>query len=158
MKKNEKLRLFLKGILWRERLMFVNLLPFFLLGLCMMLQVNVQAQTVKVSVDFKDKTLNEVLVTLSRVSKCDIFYGFELVQSKGQKVTLKAENRELGSILKELLPAYDLYHTYDGHVVVIREKGVNTSKIPERVRIHGVVMDEKKVPIPGVTVRLKADG
>ena len=84
MKKNEKLRLFLKGILWRERLMFVNLLPFFLLGLCMMLQVNVQAQTVKVSVDFKDKTLNEVLVTLSRVSKCDIFYGFELVQSKGQ--------------------------------------------------------------------------
>ncbi len=155
MKKNEKLRLFLKGILWRERLMFVNLLPFFLLGLCMMLQVSVQAQTVKVSVDFKDKTLNEVLVTLSRVSKCDIFYGFELVQSKGQKVTLKAENRELGSILKELLPAYDLYHTYDGHVVVIREKAINTSKIPERVRIHGVVMDEKKVPIPGVTVRLK---
>ncbi|MFR7808671.1 MAG: hypothetical protein ACLU4N_04990 [Butyricimonas faecihominis] len=28
-------------------------------------------------------------------------------------------------------------------MVVIREKAINTSKIPERVRIHGVVMDEK---------------
>lgn len=78
-------------------------------------------QDARVSVDLKDVTLTSVLEELSRQSKCDFFYNYALVAIKG-KVSVRAEDKALRLVLDELLPGVGLAYSFDGNVVVIKER------------------------------------
>ena len=139
------------GISWRKMLMFVKFLSILLFGMCMSLHAKVLSQEAKVTLDMKNVALTTVLEELGKQSKCDFFYNYALMQSKGM-VNVKAENLELGKVLEELLPKLGLTFTFDQNVIVIREK-VSDEK-SKFVRVKGYVYDIHKQGMPGVTVKV----
>ena len=150
MKKNEMVPGYL-GISWRKMLMFMKFLSILLFGMCMSLHAKVLSQEAKVTLDMKNVALTTVLEELGKQSKCDFFYNYALMQSKGM-VNVKAENLELGKVLEELLPKLGLTFTFDQNVIVIREK-VSDEK-SKFVRVKGYVYDIHKQGMPGVTVKV----
>lgn len=139
------------GISWRKMLMFMKFLSILLFGMCMSLHAKVLSQEAKVTLDMKNVALTTVLEELGKQSKCDFFYNYALMQSKGM-VNVKAENLELGKVLEELLPKLGLTFTFDQNVIVIREK-VSDEK-SKFVRVKGYVYDIHKQGMPGVTVKV----
>ena len=117
----------------------------------MSLHAKVLSQEAKVTLDMKNVALTTVLEELGKQSKCDFFYNYALMQSKGM-VNVKAENLELGKVLEELLPKLGLTFTFDQNVIVIREK-VSDEK-SKFVRVKGYVYDIHKQGMPGVTVKV----
>ena len=139
------------GISWRKMLMFMKFLSILLFGMCMSLHAKVLSQEAKVTLDMKNVALTTVLEELGKQSKCDFFYNYALMQSKGM-VNVKAENLELGKVLEELLPKLGLTFTFDQNVIVIREK-VSDEK-SKFVRVKGYVYDIHKQGMPGVMVKV----
>ena len=139
------------GISWRKMLMFMKFLSILLFGMCKSLHAKVLSQEAKVTLDMKNVALTTVLEELGKQSKCDFFYNYALMQSKGM-VNVKAENLELGKVLEELLPKLGLTFTFDQNVIVIREK-VSDEK-SKFVRVKGYVYDIHKQGMPGVTVKV----
>ena len=139
------------GISWRKMLMFMKFLSILLFGMCMSLHAKVLSQEAKVTLDMKNVALTTVLEELGKQSKCDFFYNYALMQSKGM-VNVKAENLELGKVLEELLPKLGLTFTFGQNVIVIREK-VSDEK-SKFVRVKGYVYDIHKQGMPGVTVKV----
>ena len=129
----------------------MKLLSVLLFGVCMSVSASVLSQNARVTVDMRNVALTTVLEELGKQSKCDFFYNYALMQTKGM-VSVKAENRELGKVLEELLPGLGLAFTFDRNVVVIREK-VDDEK-PKSVRVKGYVFDKQKQSMPGVTVKV----
>lgn len=140
--------------LWRKMLMFMKLLSLLLFGVCMSVHANVLAQDARVSVDLKEVTLTSVLEELSRQSRCDFFYNYALVATKG-KVSVRAEDKELRLVLDELLQGVGLTYSFDGNVVVIKERMEDDKPQKKSLRIKGKVTDEGNFPLPGVTVKIK---
>ena len=129
----------------------MKLLSVLLFGVCMSVSASVLSQNARVTVDMRNVALTTVLEELGKQSKCDFFYNYALMQTKGM-VSVKAEKRELGKVLEELLPGLGLAFTFDRNVVVIREK-VDDEK-PKSVRVKGYVFDKQKQSMPGVTVKV----
>ena len=129
----------------------MKFLSILLFGMCMSLHAKVLSQEAKVTLDMKNVALTTVLEELGKQSKCDFFYNYALMQSKGM-VNVKAENLELGKVLEELLPKLGLTFTFDQNVIVIREK-VSDEK-SKFVRVKGYVYDIHKQGMPGVMVKV----
>ena len=68
-------------------------------------------------------------------------------------VSVSANKQKLVDVLDELLPGLGLSFSFDGNVVVIREK-VNDEK-SKSIRLKGFVYDSQKHPMPGVTVKVE---
>lgn len=154
MKKKQNRAWISYGISWRKMLMFMKFLSVLLFGVCMSLNASVLSQEIKISVNMNEVELTTVLEELSRQSRCDFFYNYALMATKG-KVSVKAEKRELKLVLNELLSGLGLDYSFDGNVVVIREKGEQEEPQKKIIKIRGLVTDEGNFPLPGVTVKLK---
>ena len=59
----------------------------------MSVSASVLSQNARVTVDMRNVALTTVLEELGKQSKCDFFYNYALMQTKGM-VSVKAENRE----------------------------------------------------------------
>ena len=139
-------------ISWRKMLMFMKLLGVLLFSVCMSVHAKGLAQDVKVTIDLKNVFLTTVLEELGKQSKCDFFYNYALLKTKGM-VSVKAENEELVRVLEKLLSDLGLTNSFDGNVVVIKEKNVTSEKEKSKV-IQGWVYDKDRHALPGVTVKV----
>ena len=137
---------------YRKMLICMKLLCIFLLGACMSLHASVYSQNTNVSLDVKEASLNEVLQEVSRQTQCDILYNLNLIKRIVVK-DVKVTNKNFLDFLDELLPAYGLVYSFDKNVVVVRVQDEKPEK--KNHPIKGKVVDEKNVPLPGVTVLLK---
>lgn len=135
----------------RKMLIFMKFLWILLFGVCMSVQADVYSQQMKVNLNMQDVPLSEVMKELSKQTKLDFLYNYNLMGSKG-RINIKAENKELVSVLEELLTGLGLEYTFDDKVVVIREKAFTPQGT--EYRIEGKVLDNKKQPLPGVTILL----
>ena len=111
------------GIAWRKMLMFMKLLSVLLFGVCMSVSASVLSQNARVTVDMRNVALTTVLEELGKQSKCDFFYNYALLKTKGM-VSVKAENEELVRVLEKLLSDLGLTYSFDGNVVVIKERKI----------------------------------
>lgn len=137
---------------WHKMLMFMKLLGVLLFGVCMSMHASVLAQNARITIDLKNVSLTTVLEELGKQSKCDFFYNYALMKAKGS-VSVKAENRELARVLDDLLPTLGLEYSYDGNVVVIKEKATEPEKKKSLV-VQGWVYDKNHQILPGVTVKV----
>lgn len=62
----------------------------------MSVSASVLSQNARVTVDMRNVALTTVLEELGKQSKCDFFYNYALMQTKGM-VSVKAENRKPGT-------------------------------------------------------------
>ena len=130
-----------RGIGWRMAC-FVLLL---FMAPCAMAQ---QGQTFTVS--FKANTLEEVFDYLSKNSDYVFTYNSADLRQEAKRVTHDFKNATLAAILDECLKGTAFtYEFIDRHVVVKKRE-----EKPESVTVKGFVYDEKKQPMPGVTIQV----
>lgn len=137
---------------YRKMLIYMKLLCFFLLGVCMTLNASVYSQNTTVSLDVKEASLNEVLQEVSRQTQCDILYNLNMIKRIVVK-DMKVEKMDFLDFLDKYLPEYGLAYSFDKNVVVIRVQDKKPEK--KNILIKGKVTDEKNIPLPGVTILLK---
>lgn len=136
---------------YRKMLIYMKLLCVFLLGVCMSVHAGAYSQNAKVSLEMKEVSLNDVLQEVSRQTQCDILYNLNFIKGIVVK-NVKVVNQDFIVFLNELLPSYGLVYSFDNNVVVVK-KGKEDKE--ERWIIKGKVTDEKRVPLPGVTIMIK---
>ena len=130
-----------RGIGWR--LACLVLLLF--MAPCAMAQ---QGQTFTVS--FKANTLEEVFDYLSKNSDYVFTYNSADLRQEAKRVTHDFKNATLAAILDECLKGTAFtYEFIDRHVVVKKREEKS-----ESVTVKGIVYDEKRQPLPGVTVQV----
>ena len=140
-------------ILYRKMLINMKLLSVLMLGFCMTVHATTLSQEAKVSLHVEEASLNDVLQEVGKQVACDFLYDLNLMEGKVVK-NLDVKDKEFLVFLNDLLPRYGLMYSYDNNIVVIKVKEEPKDE-KKMLIIRGKVTDEKKAPLPGVTVVLK---
>ena len=110
------------------------------------------AFTQRVSLSVKaETTLNEVLKQVKDQTGVRILYDagkMKRVPCREMKIT----DMEIAEALKQILKDTRFEFFEEGGVFIVREASLQQAKV---IRLVGKVTDEKKQPLPGVTVQLK---
>ncbi|MEG2341329.1 MAG: carboxypeptidase-like regulatory domain-containing protein, partial [Odoribacter sp.] len=113
---------------------------------------NANSQIVKVNVNLKNATIDEIIHHVSQKINYRFLYQMEEVQQYGKR-SINLENAGLSELMKELLKGTHLSYTIQNDVVIITPQKEQYNV--ERVELKGKIVDENQDPLPGVTVRIK---
>jgi TonB-linked SusC/RagA family outer membrane protein len=118
----------------------------------------------KISIELKDVLLKEALDKISSLANVSFIYAGNSVTAIN-KVTVNAHNEKVGELLNKLLKPYSLSYTvlYDRVVIRQVDRKVSTLVTPpadlkmmQRAEdVKGVIVSEKREPLPGVAVMIK---
>jgi TonB-linked SusC/RagA family outer membrane protein len=127
-----------------------------------LLQVSAATYAQKVSLNVKNATLDDVLTNLSEQSGYNFIYNTSMMKAS-KPVNLTISNELLTEALDVCFKDQPLTYVINGNTVVIKKKiapVVAPVTAPEPVVkppvvITGTVVDQKGLPLPGVSVSLK---
>ena len=105
----------------------------------------------KVSLNVERATLVSVIESLREQTSYNFLFNAADLQG-AESVTVRLRNVELRTALDSLLPSRGLAYTLEGRTVVIKKETVEFKG--EAITISGYVYDEKRQPMPGVTVQV----
>jgi TonB-linked SusC/RagA family outer membrane protein len=101
-----------------------------------------------------NESLNNALKKLQNESGYTFFYPSEKIASYDH-ISVETKERSVKETLGLLLENTDLDFKQQNNDVIIFEKTVITHAAPKIIYIIGKVVDEKKQPLPGVTIKIK---
>ena len=136
---------------WRKLVLIMKLKLFILLCCLQGVHANVLSQQ-RYDVSFQKETVLSVIDYLREHTGYEFFYLESNLQS-AERVTVDMKQATLSEILDAVLKGQNLTYEIQDKVVIIR-KGVDDEKEKKSVTVRGFVYDEKKLPLPGVTVRV----
>ncbi len=142
-------------------LFIIRLLCFFVWVSIFTVSADVYSQSKKISVAYKDITLEKAISQLESQSDYSFFYTDEIDLSR--KITLEINNSDLNEVLKALFAGTNLtYKVKNKQIIVFEKEEKNTTKNvmdvkQESASIAGVVVDETGTPMPGVNVYVKSN-
>jgi len=130
----------------------------FMIFVCLM-QVYASSAAQSVTLKKRDMELKELFVQIKKQTGFTVLYGSEVLRGKGT-VDVDFRNVPLDRVLKEALKGKDLDYVIEENSVVITKKKVpsfldKVVDVFDDIRIVGSVVDEKQMPLPGVTVGVK---
>lgn len=115
------------------------------------------AQEQKVSINVVQADISLVFQQIKEQTGLNFMYNTE--QLKGlSPVTLHVANGTVEEALKKLFAGQPFEWQYDDNYIIIKKKEVKPQESIKFVTITGVVHDEKKQSLPGVTVQVKGAG
>ena len=123
--------------------------------------VATHAQIAKVSLNMERVELWEVLHALEQQTNYTFLYENEALKNK-KTVKVQVNNKDLKTVLNDILSPEDLSYTLDDNVIIIKTKRQQerenkeitpNSKTP--IIISGQVLDEDEQPLTGATIMLK---
>ncbi|MGV8090234.1 MAG: SusC/RagA family TonB-linked outer membrane protein [Mangrovibacterium sp.] len=115
------------------------------------------SQVSKLTLDFKDRKLEEIFSDIERMTDYSIFYKNELIEHSSLK-SGKYNDRDVFAILDDILQGEDLSYEVKGKLILIvsKEQRVNDTDFAQKQsNIKGKVTDPTGVPLPGVTIVVK---
>ena len=129
---------------------------FFLLTCCftLSLSANSLAQQERVSLKMKNVGVEELFDEVQRQTKLYFLFNIEQVKQLG-KISLDVNNETVESVLMSVFKNSDLTYVFNGNMIVVRPRDTQENKEIKKIVITGKVSDEKKQPLPGVTVQMK---
>ena len=133
-----------------QRVMKLTLL--LICGFMFSLSAGVRAQAQMVTLKVEGSTFKEVIAELKRQTSLDFFYSFNEVDVD-RRVSLDVKNERVDDVLRLLLGDRFVWEYADGMVIIKPVVAADDEK--SAVRIVGTVRDERRQPMPGVTVQLK---
>jgi TonB-linked SusC/RagA family outer membrane protein len=121
----------------------------------------IKAQSItdeKVTITIQDQTLKSALKKLQNESGFNIFYASSIVD-KYNHINLTKETRTVEETLDLLLKNTDLdYRQADGEIILFEKKPVPvTVTEKQEITIIGIVRDESRGPVPGVSIQSVSD-
>ena len=106
----------------------------------------------KISLDFEKASMLEIIQELRQQTGYKFFFNHNELK-KVKDVSVKFVDEELEQVLDVLLGKVNLSYRIEQGVIIIVPGEVKNEE--REVRIIGKVTDERKQPLPGVTVRLE---
>lgn len=141
---------------WRGRRRVWNVFLRSILLACTLLSVSfVSAQDQKkITVEFKDEVLSNVLKQLEKLSDYKILFTYNEVQN--HKVTASLKNLTILEALKEVLAGKPFVNSgiTDGKYITVKFQAVQAD-ISKMKKVKGTVLDAKFELLPGATVIIK---
>ena len=130
----------------------MKLLAFFmLLGFCTC-HATISAQEARIDLKMSDATLSQVFRNIEQLTEYMFIYKSEDVQSI-QHINVDVRQTMVRDVLEKCLENTGLSFLFKENVIIIQKKTTDQEK--KENRITGKVTDEKKEPLPGVTVIIK---
>lgn len=137
----------------RAKILMVMKLTFLLMcGFVFSLSASVRAQDQMVTLKVEGMPFTKVISELKRQTQLDFFYSFDEVDVN-QAISLDVKDAKVDEVLRQMLGRRFSWEYIDKMVIIKPTVGEDE---PEKksVRVRGFVYDEKKVPLPGVTVKV----
>ena len=135
---------------WRKILLIMKLKLFILLCCIHTLSATTYSQDQKLDVKFENELIVSVLDYLKMQTGYQFFFQKGIV-SETEKITVVLKNATLNEVLDKVLKDHGYsYEVLDGVIVVRRME----EQKQEKKTLVGIVTDQKKVPMPGVTVKI----
>lgn len=125
---------------------------FFMLLTTLTVSANVELMSQRLSLDFKDATLREVLMSLKKQSGYMILYSNDELQQEKSRITLNMENVDLIAALDAVLKGLPYKYNIVDQMVMIIPAPEKTQQLPQQLTIKGRVLDIQNQPLAGVTV------
>lgn len=155
----------LKNSLWSKRKpswshpILSNLRYFLLFLLFGTLQVNATmtySQSVKISLNAENTSIQKVLSIIEQKSSFYFTYNSQLINTN-KIITIKADNQQVGDILRQVFSGEGVkYVINDKHIVLYKEDAEKiTEKSQQKKTITGIVKDANDEPLIGVNIREK---
>lgn len=137
---------------WRKILMIMKL--FILLTCCFTLTLSASslAQQEKVSLSMKNVAVQKLFDEIQRQTNLYFLFNMEQVNRLG-KITVVADNETVESVLNSVFKDSGLTYMFNGNMIVVRPREMSEDE-KKSLRVKGFVRDEKKQPMPGVTVKV----
>lgn len=111
----------------------------------------------KISLDAKNQTVDKVLAQIEQLVDAKFLYSSSLISSS-RKVNMQVKDEPLANVLDDLLAPLNLNYQVSGRQIVLNrlQRPAGASAVSAQVvKLSGKVTDDKAVPLPGVSVKLK---
>ena len=113
------------------------------------------AQQERVSFDLKNVSVKVVLDEIQKQTNLCFIFNPNQTEQLG-KLSLRVKNETVEEVLNRVLKDTDLTFKFKNDLIMIVPKGeVKDDETKKNLRIVGLVTDNKKTPLPGVTVIVK---
>ncbi|WP_256005858.1 SusC/RagA family TonB-linked outer membrane protein [Pedobacter deserti] len=126
-----------------------------LFAFCMQLSATVRSQ---ITLSEKDAPLTQILEKIQEQSGYNLFYKDKLINDN--KLNIKLNNVSLEQALNEVFRQQNLTFELVKNTIVVKRREENfldrlVEALKPPIDVKGTVYDEKGVPIPGVTIKVK---
>lgn len=129
------------------------------------LQASASGYAQKINLSQKDATLEQIFWSISSQSKYEFVYDAAMLK-KAKPVDVNFKNSSVENVLNRCFTDQPLTYTINDNIVIVKRKPLLfqqqiISIIPPIIEdvppiiIKGLVVDNKGIPLPGVSVRLK---
>lgn len=142
---------------WKKPLMRMKLLMMLMLVSVFQLSASVKGQNAEVNMSLHDASLVEFFSEIRKQTDFEFLYNHDLVTAK-ENLNIKVDRQDLKDFLEEVLLERNLDYELDDDVIIISERVQPVPEInqqEEKREIRGKVIDEKGIPLPGVSVVVK---
>lgn len=144
----------------RQTLLVMKITTLILLIWIMTVSAATNAQ--QITLKTKNATLEEVFDKIHQQTGYDVFYSNDQL-AKAKTVTVDLKNMPLAKALDMILDGQPLTYKIDDQTVVIKEKETGLlDNLKDKIKafitnidVHGRVVDESGLPLPGATVMIK---
>ena len=139
----------------KKLLMLMKLCLLFICVFTLTLSASSFAQQERVSLDLKNVSVKVLLDEIQKQTNWCFLFNPEQTKQLG-KLSLRVENETVEEVLNRILKDTDLTFKFKNDLIMIVPKDeVEDDKSKKDIRIVGQVTDNKKLPLPGVTVIVK---
>lgn len=144
-----------KGFEVKKYVRIMKLTWLLILALTLQTNANLWSQTIKLDIELKNKSLQELFSQIEENSKYRFFYSNDEVDVS-QKVTVNIRNRVIGDILTEAFK--ELPYTFrelKNNMILVELKSEQKQTVTQQKSVSGRVTDSAGQPLPGVSVVVK---
>ena len=143
---------------WRKSWKITKMFSVLMCALTFSVSAAAFAQHERVTLNFRQATVRQVLNEIQRQTRLSFIYNTEQTEQLGQ-ISVEAHNESVTSLLDRILTGTGLTWKIQEDLILISQAGPETTAIPqaqeqETVLLTGTVTDVQKMPLPGVTVKI----
>lgn len=153
MKKNRP-ECYVLPVKWKKTFLVMKLTCVLTLLLTITASASVFSQQEMVTLNVKSSTLSNVLMLIKDQTGVKILYNESALKNVSCK-DVALENVLVEEALRQILKSTGFWYSMVDGVFVIKEVTPDDEKEKEKFQISGMVTDEYKTPLPGVTVLVK---
>lgn len=153
MEKNHVLQRLYKSLMLKKLLTIMKLTTLLFFLALMQVTASTYSQDSKLSLDFKNKKLEDVFFDIEKMTDYSIFYKNELIEHSGLKSGYY-NNKDVFEVLDGVLKGENLAYEVKGKLILIVPKD-QANSAQQVTKVAGKVTDSSGGPLPGVTVVIK---
>ena len=131
-------------------ILIMKICTFILLVFNLGLSASGYSQQKKVTLDFKNATSKEFFAEIQKQTGYCFIFNTNQGEQIGE-ITISVRNKSVQEVMEEILRPTGFSYTFQNDIIVITPKMAE----PEKNILTGLVFDENKQPLPGVTDLVK---